>query len=333
MIPAAHSDHTATRSRSIRRATCPAAASPRASPTPNAVTTSPQPGAFPPQGVLDEDRHDRQHRPDPRERDHQPARHRGCDRVLTQESDPVAGVAEHAAEIHLLVRVTAQRAQRDAEDHRRREQERCGIDHEGERRRTVAEHGDARAEALRDAGEGRERDPTDRQGRVGADHDQRVGVGQLAAGNEVGQRRVARRGPQQRQALDHEREQVDRPELMQERHRQVQHAPADVGGDHQLLAVEAIDERACDRSEHERRKGAGDHHAGDGDAGGADAPDPRDDRGHRDEAEPVAERRHHHRGEQPGEAAVGEQILDRGRASAAEFGDLVRDRRRHPSTP
>ena len=48
MTPAAHSDHTAMRSRSIRRATCPAAASPRARPTPKAVTTSPQPELFPP---------------------------------------------------------------------------------------------------------------------------------------------------------------------------------------------------------------------------------------------------------------------------------------------
>ena len=114
---------------------------------------------------------------------------------------------------------------------------------------------------------------------------------------------------------------------MQERHRQVQHAAADIGGDHQLLAIEAIDERPGDRTEHERGQGARNHHAGDGDAGGADAPDPRDDRRHGDEPEPVAERRHHHGREQPREAAVGEQILDRGRASAAELGDLVRDRR------
>jgi len=43
MTPAANSDQTAIRSRSISRATCPAAASPNARPTPNAVTTRPQP--------------------------------------------------------------------------------------------------------------------------------------------------------------------------------------------------------------------------------------------------------------------------------------------------
>ena len=194
MQPAAPSDELRdARPRRAAGRRAPPRPVPSASPTPKAVTTSPQPDCSPPSVYCTKTGMIASTAPDPRERDDDAPGHRRCDRVLTEEPDPVAGVAKHAGRVHLLVGLAAERAERDAVDHRRREQERRRVEDEGQRRRAAAERRDTRAQAARDPGEGRERDPADRQRCVGAHDDQRVRVRELPARHEVRQRRVARR--------------------------------------------------------------------------------------------------------------------------------------------
>ena len=96
------------------------------------------------------------------------------------------------------------------------------------------------AHALRDPVQDGERRAADRQRRVGAHQHEGVRVRELPPRHHVRQGCVSRRPPQQRQALDHERQQVDRPQVPDERHRQVQRRPAEVGRDHELLTVRIV---------------------------------------------------------------------------------------------
>ena len=106
----------------------------------------------------------------------------------------------------------------------------AGVEEQGERLRAASPRTGMRAPSQIDtAVRAANTDAADRQGRVGAHQDERVRVRELAARDEVGQRRVARRPPEQRQALDHERQQVDRPQLTKEDHRQVHRAAGEIG--------------------------------------------------------------------------------------------------------
>ena len=211
-------------------------------PTPNAVTMTPHAAASA-SSVPHEDRPQRQHRPDRRERDHDAARHRRGDRVLSQEPHPVDDVAPHARQIEPAREpVGVGGGNVDPAHHERRERERAGIEQQGQRLGTVPEERHAPADPRLEGREHREDGPAQRQRAVRAHEPDRVRVRELAARHQVRERRVARRRPQQRQALDRERQQEDRPQLAHERHRGVHHAAADVGHDHDLLAVDPVDE-------------------------------------------------------------------------------------------
>ena len=151
-----------------------------------------------------------------------------------------------------------------------------------------------------------------------------VGVHELAPRHEVGDARVLGRDPQQRQALDHERQRVDPPQPADERHRRVHRAPRDVGRDHQPLAVHPVDQHPRERPEQDRRQHAGDHHAGHRERRPrAAAAVPLHERGHRDEPHPVPERGHGHRGHELRERGEAEEVLQRRGLGAPEGVDLI----------
>ena len=129
------------------------------------------------------------------------------------------------------------------------------------------------------------------EGPVGGHQRQRVGGLQLVGADEVGDRRLLGRRPQQRHDLEQERGDDEAPEVVDPDQCAEHHGPADVAEDHHLLAVPAVDEDTAHRRQKEARCHPGHHHDADrGPRRGAAAhPGGEGEDGH--EAHPVAERR------------------------------------------
>ena len=106
---------------------------PIAMPTPNATTTTPQPAAFAWSVVFTKIGPERQHRAHRGERDHDPGGHGRRDRVLAEETQPVARCRARCARGR-SARALDRRAPSDrhAAHHHRRERERPGVQQERE---------------------------------------------------------------------------------------------------------------------------------------------------------------------------------------------------------
>ena len=195
------------------------------------------------------------------------------------------------------------RLERDAAHHHGREGERAGV-----QQQRAASRAGATPERrwLISASTAKTAPPSGSVAYV-LDEPDRVRVRELSPRHQVRQRRVARRRPQQREAFDHERQQEDRRQSRWTNAIVPYSAPrATSASDHDLLAVEPVDERAGERSEQDRGQHPGGHHAADREAGrgGGARTDVATERRHRDEPDPVPERRDRHRRQQPGERRV-----------------------------
>ena len=106
--------------------------------------------------------------------------------------------------------------------------------------------------------------------------------------DDVRDRRVLRRAPQQREDFDEERQHDEAEHAVPERQQHDQHTAADVARHHHRLAVPAVNERAADRREEDARHHARGHHETDGEPRVRRFPGNGDDR---EKAGPVAEAR------------------------------------------
>ena len=204
--------------------------------------------------------------------DDDPGRHRGRHRVLAEEADPVDDVSPDAREVQPPGEHRGRRRDRHPADHR------GGEDERRRRRGTAARAwscpsriGIAWLSSVFTATSTVKTIPPSGSVPYVEASAIELALASCRRGTRFGQRRVARRPPHEREAFDHEGEGVDRPELAEEHHRRVHRAAADVGGDHDPLAVETVDEGARDRTEQDRRKRAGDHQPGDRERGAAGA--------------------------------------------------------------
>ena len=192
--------------------------------------------------------------------------------------------------------VRLEQAARDRRDEHRRERERHGVDPVREMR---ARRGDDRAARERP---GRGRRPFD-------ELEQRVRGRKLLVGNEIGQPRKHGRPEERVPDPRHGGESNRRRRRVREGQRREHREPPDVGGDHQPLPREPVDDRPEEQTEEDRGQNVDDEQRADPPAGMRAVVDIDLECDHR---QPVAEARTEGRNEKQPEPAVAEQGKPRG---------------------
>ncbi len=194
-------------------------------------------------------------------------------------------------------------------DRHRGEQERRGVDVEGEVDRAGPEVVEAGAEGCRDHAQPGEDDGGDRRGAVGGDEGELVGALEPLRTDHVRDRGLLGRDPEQADRLDEEgrHEQPDQGGVAvrdgaDDGNRQEESEAQQVADHHRPATVPAIGERPGQRAEQQRRQEPEDQHAAGGVRLALEGVDElRSQRGGGQEAQPVAEAGQHERCVQPPE--------------------------------
>jgi len=168
------------------------------------------------------------------------AHHRVDEDELPTLLQLMEGLTEVDARSALLAQLALR--EREAGDHERREQEGERVDVEGHADATGAEHGQRIdvAQLCRHLGEQGEETCGDGHRAVRGYEGERVGRGEVISGHQVRDRRLFGRGPQQREALEHERSDHEPEHRVDEREGDQHGGTADVARHHDLLAVEPV---------------------------------------------------------------------------------------------